>query len=428
MERWKIIERVPAPAFASVYGPLTGMRVLCNGTINAAPFAATMLSDFGAEVIQIERPNIGDPGRGQAPQVVNEGKAISAVFIQNGRNRLSFTLNTNLNYPESKEIFLSLIKNVDVWIENMVWIGKLGITDEMLLEVNPKLIICHVSGFGRPQFGGDPEICNKPSYDPIGQAESGSMFLNGFPEPQPVLRSGAFINDYITAIFAAFGIVAAYVNVQNTGQGQVIDVSQAESGARILDDAFSAWINAGWLKKRNGNKVPVFQPGNTYKTKDGKYGLVGAYGRDVYERCLKSMNIDVEEFPYLEAGCSQEAVNSPLGRELERRVEEFVTSHDSHYLYQNFKNFNVPFATARNAQEIYEDPHWHGRNNFVKYVDETLGKEVEAFGIAPKMSKTPGQVWRGAPTLGQDTAAILSRLLGYSDDEIAALKGKGIID
>jgi crotonobetainyl-CoA:carnitine CoA-transferase CaiB-like acyl-CoA transferase len=428
MERWKKIEKVPAPAFTSVFGPLTGMRVLCNGTINAAPFAATMLSDFGAEVIQIERPNIGDPGRFQAPKIVHGDKAISAVFLQNGRNRLSLTLNTNLKYPESKEIFLSLIKNADVWIENMVWIEKMGITDEMLLEVNHKLIICHVSGFGRPQFGGDPEICDKPSYDPIGQAESGFMFLNGFAEPQPVLQTAGFINDYITAMFAAFGIVSAYVNAQNTGKGQVIDVTQIEAGARILDDNFAAWINAGWLKKRYGNKVPVFQPANTYKTKDGKYGLVGAYGRDVYERCLKSMNIDIEEFPYLEAGASADAVNSPLGQELERRVEAFVTSHDSQFLYENFNKYKVPFATARNAQEIYKDPHWHGRNNFIKYVDQTLGKEIEAFGIAPKMSDTPGQVWRGAPALGQDTETILSRLLGYSDKEIAAFKGKGIID
>lgn len=428
MARWEIIERVAAPTFGPAFGPLTGMRVLCNGTIIAAPFAASLLSDFGAEVIQIERPNLGDPARGQAPQVVNGDKTISAVFLQNGRNRLSFGLNTNMKYPESKEIFLSLIKNVDVWIENMVWIDKLGITEEMLLEVNPRLIICHVSGFGRPKFGGDPEICDKPSYDPIGQAESGFMYLNGFADPQPVLMAATFINDYITATFAAFGIVTAYVNVQKTGQGQVIDVSQAEAGARVLDDNFSAWINAGWLKQRYGNKIPIFQPGNTYRTKDGKYGLVGAYGRDVYERCLKSMDIDINEFPYLEAGGSPQAVSSPLGQELERRVEAFVTNHDSQYLYENFKKYNVPFATARTAQEIYEDPHWHSRNNFIKYVDETLNKEVEAFGIVPKMSNTPGQVWRGAPTLGQDTEAILRQLLGYSDSEIAGFKGKGIID
>lgn len=428
MERWNTIERVPAPVFGPAYGPLTGMRVLCNGTIIAAPFAATMLGDFGAEVIQIERPNIGDPAREQAPHVKSNDKKISASYIQNGRNRLSLTLNTNMKYPESKEIFLSLIKNVDVWIENMVWIDKKGITDEMLLEINPKLVICHVSGFGRPQFGGDPETCDRPSYDPIGQAESGFMFLNGFPEPQPVLWTASFENDYVTALFAAFGIVTAYLNMQKTGKGQVIDAAQVEAGARVLDDAFSAWINAGLLKTRYGNKVPTFQPANVYKTKDGKYALVGAYGPDVYERSLKAMDIDTNEFPYLEAGATPQAVASPLGHKLERRVQSFVKEHDSKTIYEKFKKFRVPFATAKNVQEIYDDTHWHSRNNFVKVVDGTLNKEVEAFGIVPKMSGTPGQVWRGAPSLGQDTEAILSKLLGYSYREIAGLKGKGIID
>jgi len=101
----------------------------------------------------------------------------SAAWAQAARNRMSFTLNTNMKYPEAKEIFLSLIKQADVWLENMVWIEKLGITEEMCLEVNPDLIISHISGFGRPQFGGNPAVCNRPSYDPVGQAESGVMFF-----------------------------------------------------------------------------------------------------------------------------------------------------------------------------------------------------------------------------------------------------------
>lgn len=165
MNRWEKLEKKPAPMFTKKFGPLSGIRVLLNGTVVAAPFAATMFSDFGAEVIALERPKVkGDTARHQKPQVTNGDKHISGAWAQNARNKLSFTLETNLKkVPESKEIFLSLIKECDVWIENMVWIEKLGITDEMLLEVNPKLVICHVSGFGTPALGEKKNTSTAPA-------------------------------------------------------------------------------------------------------------------------------------------------------------------------------------------------------------------------------------------------------------------------
>lgn len=428
MEKWNEIQRVPAPALAPAFGPLTGMRVLVNGTIVAAPFASTLLGEFGAEVIQIERPNIGDPYRGQSPQVVRGDKSISAAWIQAGRNRLSFTLNTNMKYPESKEIFLSLIKNCDVWIESMVWIEKLGITEEMLFEVNPKLIIVHISGFGRPQFGGNPEICDRPSYDPIGQAEGGYMFLNGFPEPRPPQYAASFINDYVAALFAVNGILTAYINAQRTGKGQVVEIAQVEAMARILDDAFSCWMNAGVLKQRFGNKIPIFQPANMYKAKDGRYVYIGAYGPDVYGRALQAFGIDINEFPFEKAGNSREAVSSELGQELERRMTEWMEARTAQEIQDHMCKFRVPLGIAKTIQDIYEDPHWHQRKAFIEYEDQTIGDKVKAFGFVPKLSETPGQVWRGAPALGQDTEVILNKLLGYSEEKIADLKGRGIID
>ena len=203
MERWKTIERVPAPALIPAYGGLSGMRVLMTGSVVSAPFAATILAEHGAEVIHVERPGWGDPFRGQAP-VITHGNGngrpfqlagpevpahekVSTGWIQDARNKLSFTLEVNLRIPEAKDIFLSLIRNCDVWLENMVWTEKLGITDDMLFEVNPKLVIAHISGFGRPQFGGVPEECDRPSYDAIGQAEGGWMHLNGWPDMPPSL-------------------------------------------------------------------------------------------------------------------------------------------------------------------------------------------------------------------------------------------------
>lgn len=428
MKRWETISKKPTPFLVPSYGPLSGMRVLSNSTITAAPFSTTLMSEMGAEVIQLERPNSGDPYRHQFPPVKNGDKTISAGWIQNARNRLSFTLNTDMKIPEAKDIFLSLIKNTDVWLENMVWIEKLGISDELLLEVNPKLVICHVSGFGRPQFGGLPEICDKPSYDIIGQAEGGYTYINGFPEPGPPHFAASFVNDFLTALFNCSGILAAYINVLKGGKGQVIDVAQCEAQSRVLDDAFSVWCNLGIIKERSGNKVPIFQPAAIYKAKDGRYIVPGAFGSAVYHRFIAALELDSNYFTYEGAGASREAVSSPLGQELEEKTKAWFESRTAQEAQDRLTQFKVPCGIAKSTKEIYNDPHWQGRNGFVKYIDETLGKEVEAYGFVPKFSDTPQQVWRGAPRLGQDTDMILSKMLGYNESQINALKGKGIID
>ena len=134
------------------YGPFAGMRVVCSGSLVAMPFAATMLADFGAEVIQIERPGVGDTLRMLAPFAEVNGKKVSTVWAQNARNKLAMALELNLKFDEVKEIFYGLIKEADIFMENMVWLEKLGIYDEELLKVNPKLVIVHVSGMGHKEF------------------------------------------------------------------------------------------------------------------------------------------------------------------------------------------------------------------------------------------------------------------------------------
>jgi len=427
VERWQKIERVPAPALIPIYGALSGMRVLMTGSIVAAPFAASLLAEFGAEVIHVERPKIGDPYREQAPVVKRGDRRISAGWIQEGRNKLSLTLEINMKIPESKEIFLSLIKNCDVWLENMVWTEKLGITEEMLFEVNPKLVIAHISGFGRPQFGGVPEECNRPSYDPIGQAEGGYMFVNGFPEPMPPSHAATFINDYMTAMFAVNGILMGYIHAQKTGQGQAIDVAQIEAMSKVLNDTFVQYFMLNKIRQRNGNKVAIFQPGNLFKTKDNKYLYIGAYGPIVYGRFIKALGLDIEKYSHEACGNSPEAINSELGLELNQITIDWVAARDAEEALRYLLSHKVPCGIVRNVAELAASEHYQKRGNFVEYLDETLGEPVKAFGFTPKMSVTPGKVWRGAPTLGQDTEAILTKLLGYSENEIKAFREKQVI-
>jgi len=442
MERWQTVERVPAPAIVPTYGGLTGMRVLMTGSIVAAPFAASIMAEHGAEVIHVERPKIGDAFRGQAPVITNSTSGdtpfmlagvdvpaeekVSTGWIQEGRNKLSMALELNLNIPESKDIFLGLIKNCDVWLENMVWTEKLGITEELLFEVNPKLIIAHISGFGRPQFGGIPEECNRPSYDAIGQAEGGWMHLNGWPDRPPSLGA-MFVNDYISAMFCVSGIMIAYVHALKTGQGQAIDVSQAECMSKCLGDTFVNYQTLGMIKGRAGNKIPIFQPANLFKTKDS-YLFIGAYGPAVYNRALQAMDIDTSIYTHDAAGGSREAVDSELGQKVNELIEEWMAARTSDEAAAHLKAKKVPCGIPRTAEELAKSEHYHSRGNWIQYKDETLNQTVTAYGFAPKMSVTKQQVWRGGPRLGQDTYEILHKIVGYSDAEISALKGKGIID
>lgn len=195
------------------FGPLAGLRVIGAGSLIAMPFAATMMADFGAEVIQIERPKIGDTYRSFPPLKKTEQGTAGSSWMQDARNRLSMTLELDLNDPDVKEIFFRLIERSDIFIENMVWLDKLGIHDSELLKINHRLVIVHVSGYGHKEFGGLPEICDQASYDMTSQAYSGYALFNGYPDRDPLIVKPS-LGDYITALFALFGMLSAHISAK----------------------------------------------------------------------------------------------------------------------------------------------------------------------------------------------------------------------
>lgn len=434
----KKTERIPAPAFIPKFGALSGMRVLLTGTIVAGPFTATLLAENGAEVIHAERPG-GDNYRLQSPVVTLDGddiviagpevpmdKKVSTAWIQEGRNKLSLTFNWDLRIPEAKEVFFALIRQVDVYVENILWTEKLGIRDEELLSVNPQLVICHISGFGRKEFGEGDGWSTRRCYDPIAQMEGGWMNLNGFPDGPPVCGA-SFINDYITAYYATIGIVMAYNSAQKTGRGQVIDASQIESMSKGLNDCFVNYFLLGMIKERSGNATGIFQPGDLYKAKNN-YLYIGSSGEASYNKFVKAIGTSAERFPYHTCASSKEAINSPEGLEFKKYIQDWVKSRTAQEGFEHLSKFNVACAIPKNIKEVAESAHYQVRNDFIEYVDETLGKKVKAFGFAPKMGGTPQKIWRGGPKIGQDTEVILKTLAGLGDPEMAALKEKGIID
>jgi crotonobetainyl-CoA:carnitine CoA-transferase CaiB-like acyl-CoA transferase len=408
------------------YGPFAGMRVIDTGSLIAMPFAATLLADFGAEVIHIERPGVGDTLRVLAPFAKEGDKTVSTSWAQDGRNKLSMSLELNLKHPEVKELFYDLIRQADVFMENMVWLEKLGIRDEDLMKVNPKLIIAHISGYGNPAFGGLPEYCNRASYDMIGQAFSGWMGLNGVKGGEPMVAK-PWLNDFTSAYAAVFGVLAAYINVLKTGKGQVIDVAQFEVQATYMCDAYTSYTMAGRINTRSGNKSAAFQPYGLFKSKDGYDIALGAFGPGVYKRCIQALGFDLEYYNYKDCSSGLEAVASEKGRELDAKVIAWCGERTAQEIEDAMAAYKVPCSRVNTAKDCLENPHYQSRKDFIEYEDQTLGKNVTAFGIVPKLSGTPGQVWRGAPKLGQDTDTILKDLLGYDDAKIAGLREKNLI-
>lgn len=408
------------------YGPFAGMRAVCAGTLLAMPFAATMLADFGVEVIQIERPGVGDTQRLLAPFAELNGKVVSAAWAQESRNKLAMTLELNLKHEEVREIFYGLIREADIFMENMVWMDKLGVYDEELLKVNPKLVIVHVSGMGHKEFGGLPNVCNRASYDMIGQAFSGWLNLQGDPDRPPVIAK-PYLNDYVSAFSALFAALSGYIYAQKAGEGQVVDVAQFEAMAKCMSSTYTAYTLLGTVTERTGNASPSFQPYDIFLSRDGFYVALGAFGPGVYNRCIPAMGLDLDYFNYKDCSYDAEALSSPKGRELNAAVTAWCASHDAQEIESLMEAARVPCSRVNTARSAYENEHFRSRGDWIKYEDQTTGAEVEAFGIAPKMSKTPGRVWRGAPSMGQDTENILKTILGYDDAKIAELKEKNLI-
>ncbi|MCM0760899.1 CoA transferase [Sporomusa sphaeroides DSM 2875] len=409
------------------FGPLAGVRVISAGSIVAMPHAANMMADFGAEVIHIERPGVGDTFRGLGPFAEYNGKKVSTSWAQDARNRLSMGLELDLNVPEVKELFLDLIKETDIFMENLVWLEKYGISDELLLATNPKLVIVHVSGYGRPQFGGNPDVCDRASYDMIGQAASGFLFLNGDKDRPPAI-SKPWLNDYQAALTAVFGALVGYISAQKTGKGQSVDVAQFEAAARLLADTFVSYTEANVTRERTqASKADAFQPYGLFQDKNGDYLVIGAFGPGVYNRFIKAAGFDLEYFNFKDCSSSPAAVASEKGQELHRNIIDWVGSKTADEVVAIMSKAKVGCNKVYSAADAVKDEHWIDRGDFIEYEDQTIQKQIKAFGVIPKFSDTPGKVWRGAPTIGQDTEAIIKTILGYSEEKIQVLKDKKCI-
>ncbi len=396
--------------------PLNGIRVLDIGTLIAGPFGATMLGDFGAEVIKVEQPGRGDALRG-TPQP--DGTASrSTNWLVEARNKKSVTL--NLRVPEGQAMLKELVKLADVVVENFTpgTLDRWGLGWEDLRQINPKLIMLRVSGYGQ-----EGPYSKRAGYDRIALGFSGYMYPTGFPDRFPV-RPAFPTADYNTGTFGALAVMfALYQRDVQGGEGQMIDLALYEPTFRITANMMPNFYRDNEVRERIGNRNPTFSPAGTFETKDGKLVQIAAGGDNVFQRLAGAMGMPelAEDERY---SVSRERI--ARADELEALLADWVKKHDFAEIDRRFAEENVPFGGIYTAADISEDPHYAARDNLETVQDEEEGKIVMP-AVVPKLKGTPGRIAHAGPAIGAHNAEIYGELLGKSAYELAKMKDDGVI-
>ena len=404
------------------FGPLQGVRILSTGSLIAQPYAAALAAEMGAEVIQVERPGEGDAAWRhlgmQLPTKDGRGQ-IATTWVQERRNELYTTL--DFSTPEGKEVFLRLIKECDIWMESSKpgSYTKWGLTDEVVLQTNPTIVIAHVSGYGQ---SGHAEYLGRASYDMIGQAFGGLMYQTGFPDPEPPVRANPWTADYITALFCLWSSLSGYISAQRTGKGQVVDISQFESIHRLLSGTMVEYFANGFVRGRSGNKATAFQPYDAFQASDG-WVVIGAVGLAVFSRVCQVIGLDPADEKWHSASSD---VNSIEGIEFDALLRGWVAERTVAEVVEAMNVAQVACCPIMNSRDMADDPHYRARKLHIEWDDGQVGK-VKGTGVTPLFSETPGKIWRGSVPVGHDYEAVYTRLAGLSVEQLAHLKDKGVI-
>lgn len=392
--------------------PLTGLRVIELGQLIAGPFASKILAEFGADVIKVEPPAGGDPLRGW--RLIHEGTSV--WWAAHARNKRSLTL--DLRTPEGQGVVRELAKDADILIENFRPGGmeKWGLGFKDLHAINPKLIMLRVSGYG--QTG---PYRDRPGFGVIGEAMGGLRYLSGEPGRPPV-RVGVSIGDTLSGLHGVIGVMMALRHrEQQGGLGQEVDVALYESVFNMMESLLPEYSKFGAVRQPSGASMPGIVPTNAYLCKDGRYALIAGNGDSIYKRLMESIGRpDLAADPALANNVGR-AANVDL---IDQAISDFTLQHDLDAILDLMNKAGVPAGKSYDAADIANDPHYQAREMILeaKLPD---GSSVAVPGIVPKLSATPGQINREAPTLGQHTGEILDAL-GIDATKQAEWNSRGI--
>ncbi|MEB6588248.1 CoA transferase [Pseudomonas asiatica] len=392
---------------------LSGLRVIEIGTLIAAPFAARLLGEFGAEVIKIEAMGNGDPLRKW--RKMHEGTSL--WWYLQSRNKKSLAL--NLKSAEGIEIVKQLAESADVLIENLRpgALEKLGLGWDVLHALNPKLTLVRISGYG--QTG---PYRDRPGFGAIGEAMGGIRYTTGTPGIPPA-RVGVSLGDSLASMHAVIGALMSVLRVKTgQGEGQIVDVSLVESVFNVMESLVPEYAMLGHVRERTGGSLPGIAPSNTYPTAEGAFVVIAGNSDPIFKRLMYAIGRpDLAEREDL-AHNDGRALQSQM---LDAAIADWTASQSIDHVLKVLEQAEVPSGRIYSAADIVADPHYQAREMIL---DATLpgGAEVKMPGIVPKLSATPGQVnWQG-PALGQHTDLVLGDL-GFSESDIQRFKAEGVV-
>jgi formyl-CoA transferase len=396
-------------------GPLSGLRVLELATNVAGPLGGTLFAEFGAEVIKVEIPGTGDPARHFAPFYGEK----SLTYVVLGRNKKSVTL--DLRKPRGQELLKRLVKISDVLIENFRpgTMEKWGLGYEEIKNVNPRMIMVRVSGFGQ-----DGPYKDRAAFDRIASAMGGLTYLTGYPESPPV-RVGLNLCDEIAGLFSAFGTMVALYH-RDAGErekGQWIDVSLCESIIRLLEGVIPEYGKLGTIRERSGNLNEVVAPADNFLSRDGNWVVFVVTSDALFQRFLEAMGReDLGQDPRFLKNVDRLKNRNALHEIIRPWFQERTVLE----IDRIFSPKGIPYGLVYSAKDIYQDPQNQFRGNIVEVQDPDIGP-VKMQSVTPRLSATPGKVRSSSPKLGEHNDEIWGGLLGLTEEELKDLRNEGVI-
>jgi formyl-CoA transferase len=400
--------------------PLQGIRILDLTRALAGPYCTMMLGDLGADVIKVERPGWGDESRGWGPPFVGEPygpyPGESAYFVGTNRNKRSITV--NFKSPAGQEVVHGLVRVSDVLVENFRTgvLDKMGLGYESLHGLNPRLVYCSISGYGRTG-----PYAERPGYDVIVQAEGGMMGIIG-PEDGPPYRVGVPIIDINSGMFAATAILAALHTRDQTGEGQLVDVSLMDSAVALLANVAANYLVGGAEPRRLGNAHPNIAPYEAFRARDRWFALAAANERQWAILCDTVGRPDLKDDPRF-ATNAERVTNRPALLEV---LNEVFGTRDADEWLADLRDTGLPCGPINAIPDVFEHPQAEARNLAMEAQHPTAGP-VQLPGFPYKLSSTPAMVRLPPPLLGQHTEEVLTELLGYSAVDVTTLREQGAV-
>jgi crotonobetainyl-CoA:carnitine CoA-transferase CaiB-like acyl-CoA transferase len=394
-------------------GALDGLVVLDLATYIAAPMCATILGEFGAEVVKVEQPGVGDDLR----RLGRQADGVSLWWLSDARNKKSITC--NLREPEGQALVRRLCRGADVVTENFRpgTLERWGLGYEALRAENPGLVMVRISAFG--QTGPHRE---RPGFGRIAAAVGGISYLSGYPDRPPVTPGTPTVPDYLAGLMGALGALIALRARESTGEGQVVDLGLYEPIVRILDDAIPVFGALGYVRERIGSAAESAAPHNHYRSRDGRWVAVACTNDRMFARLARALGTPdlVAQFPGVRERLARRAEHDGL-------VQSWVGARDAVEALAVLDAAEVPCSLVNSVSDLFDDPQVKARENIVAVPVPGIGT-VQMPGVVPRLTGTPGEIRHaGRCVPGADNEEIYLGRLGLDRVEYKRLQAAGVV-